>query len=649
MAEGWTHVKILGQWQQFALRRYLNLEKILPQLVTRKVISKRWSIFLAEEGYDIDLFLAQLKKKDVEKFTKFFELLEETFEEIANHKALVDTMAEHLLQISNADAEQKERIIRVVFSATQAGTCTPVASSEEGKTDIESYGMARMEEGKEGDKKDEGGIGKENEEVQSESIQDVSAGLPQESVVSEKGKDPSLSSESVSTTLLGSDPVLLQSLAQALALESAPTPSSESKELSQFSSQITSLSPMSTPLHDSEGTLQTSFQIMPISSKPSIPTEDHLQSSINTTQFPKPVHPSGFVEPPIEEVFERSKLINGEWLLHNPAHGVSIQITEDAVPLEIDTFTLTIHAYLNGPFHIPEEYEICTAIFLLQVHSHSTLAPFQFLKPVTLQIPHSAFFDEDEDDELEDFVVLRAPDPGPPIPQDPCHTGEGAVYNFTDCIKDADFSSGYYVEVHLEHFCGISCVKRKRQYRNRRQSRSSILHQHGSPVAQNKARLKMRQRKKKRFQYLTQQSSGSIGSVGSSKQSSLSVSFEESQPSLEQPASPLVQSSSLTENGSLSRHLTRQVAVDFDNPRHVLQLSSSNGSEASCNKLCICCVSPVDRSKNWSTFFMVACAHPTGRLVRWLFFGLVNHCFSYFHFSKMCFYIWFSLRMYVSI
>lgn len=567
MAEGGkTHVKILSDSQQYALKRYLKLEAILPSLKERKVISKKWGKRL-EENYDVDLFLALLKNKDVEAFTKFFEVLEETFEENKDHKTLVGGMSKRLLQISDADPEQRERIRRVVVSATGEKSLGTRVGSEEGQTDISSVTQKDV-------LVDRGPFEVEGTYV---------TAPPLEPSVSQQKPEP------LQIPITGGKSELPHGEEKEEGEDESSTvhTAGESNQLSPNQAQSQTLEPHILNPEPDPGTelrlpLHSSFQ-----TTPSFPLSNQL--------------PCGFVAPPIFEYFPRSKLINSEWCFHNAAHGISIHISEDAVPPEIDCFALQIHAYLQGPFQFHEEYELCTAVFHLRVHSKP---PFQFLKPVTLRIPHSALFEED--DEPDDFVILQAPDPDDAIPPDG-HTAIHPVYEFTNIIREADFSSGYHVEVKLQHFSSVAGGKKKHKYRR---PRSSSLHRQGSQVTQRKGR------KKRRLRKIVRQGS----SIGSSRQSSYEGSFEEAHSKLKHQQSPLVkQCSSVESDAPLPPRLTRQVAMDNDHKGHSTPspcLSSSlDDANDSCNELCISCCSPVSRTCHWKTSFMAACHHPTGMMV----------------------------------
>ena len=177
----------------------------------------------------------------------------------------------------------------------------------------------------------------------------------------------------------------------------------------------------------------------------------------------------GFIKPGITKFFQRDSLTKDQksWSLYNPTHGIEMDIPVKAVPSEILKFVVIAHAYLYGNYKIPEEYEVCTAIVTLR-----TKPNFDFLEPVSLTLPHSAVFDGDEDD--EDLVVLRAPDPTP-------NTDE---YDFrNDIIHSAVSFDDYHVHVSLDHFSAVAGAKRKQKCRTAR---------HGVPIKRQVSSSKQR-------------------------------------------------------------------------------------------------------------------------------------------------------------
>ena len=618
--QGWTHDRILGEYQQYFIKRLLHLDIILQQLGEEKIIGRKVRRALEEQPkvYDMDYFLSIFKKKNVEKFTKFFEVLAATFDQCKDHKTLVESMSKHLVLISDAEPEQKERIERVVLSAKGIG------SKVEKRLELHQTQL------------------KEGETV-------IESESERETVIVPLGE-----------TRLTYPVVRIQSpqlMPTSFPQQVPELPTQEVLGRAEEVKRVTAKE--GEPARLIEGVAEAGEkEVMKI--KQITEKTRQLRIAEEATIIP----PKGYVEPRVAIFFSREKLIKDAWLFHSPAHGVSIPIHYSAVPSHIDRFTVTMHAYVGGSaFKIPGEYEICTAIVLIQ------LCPkFEFREPVTLRIPHSALFDDE--DQPEDFVVLRAPDPNsvtppnpdtptsvppqqhPVIPPDPhstipsntnttipprAYTSIPPIYQFTDIISSADFSSSdYYVQVDLNHFCAVVGAKRKHKYRRPKTSLplTSSLSRQGSHGTQRKSRRKRVM--KKRIKNIEKGDS-----IGSSCQSSYEGSFEEKPAPFTRQQSLLVRQSSSVESDRppLRTPLHRQAALQHndsdtamqhdngcfgsnagysDTPRPLLQQQSSSvedGSDVNCNEICIYSCSPEHRTDKWTTRFMIAPNSPTGRMV----------------------------------
>ena len=339
---------------------------------------------------------------------------------------------------------------------------------------------------------------------------------------------------------------------------------------------------------------------------PNLKTEKDLEDKF--TVKPKNVHvspPKGFIEPRCVEYFSAENLFNDVWTFHSVEHGVTITIHKDSIPISIEGFDLSMHTYLWGPFDIPDEYEICTAILVLQIHPY-----FNFLKSVSLKFPHSLVFNDD--DLQEDFVVLRAQDPNNDIlfgtqisslsisQTGSTNTTSHALYTFSDIISSADYSEDYYVQVKLEHFCAVVGAKRRQRRRQTKQSTTN---------RQTSLTIHRRRRRKSIWKKSTSSAKKSLqkgNSTSSSRQSSYEGSFDRDIPSLKGVVRQC--SSQEAENDSpFPVQLQKQKAID--------DVSDYREQEYS-NEICIICCSPVQCSSHWTTRFMVALNIPTGILVR---------------------------------
>lgn len=308
----------------------------------------------------------------------------------------------------------------------------------------------------------------------------------------------------------------------------------------------------------------------------------------------------GFVEPRLVDFCSRGNIAEGQsaWLIHDPAHGVRIYIPVDAIPPDIMAFAVIMHAYLSGSFEIPDEYDPCTAILIL-----STDPKLEFLKPVSLKLPHSLVFDGDEEE--DDLVILRAKDPNISTHIET----QTPVYLFNDVIVSAEFSESY-IQVELDHFCGVLGARKKLRYRKSKSTLSlRSLSRQSSVSKQMRSRKFINKMKRKKFPG---------DSIGSSPQSSYDDSFEKNIPLSQEHSSLLRQNSSIESDEPANRQLKRQVAMEHDDDLSdspLLQQASSTENTC-CNKLYISCFNPVKCTTAWTTRFMVAPNIPTGKLVR---------------------------------
>lgn len=599
---GWTHGEVIGEYQQYFFKRLFKLEPgILQEMAKEKIISKKEKRNIEASSYDMDYFLAIIKKKNVAKFAKFLEVLETTFDWNENHKTLVSTMAKHLWLISDAQEEDKAIIERVVRNASDTGTeCEQTIRNVKGQTTVTGHGS--------GSQTLLGPTGQKALEEKTSQIESESQALP---VGETSLQEPQIVVGSKFE--LGAPP-------QSLSITSPET-------LSQDSSM------------ENKGTCTVSETTDP-------------EGAVN-------MPPKGFIEPPMLDIFPRERLVNDMWTYYSPEHGVTVLIHKDTVPDYIDTIAVKMYAYLYGPFKIPEEYEICSAILVIQMYPK-----FKFLKPVTMKIPHSVLFDDH--DEPEDFVVLRATDPVitkpdtstptfpdtysvippemqsttqsdpafpssdtltpvppsddsdvhsdsfPTVQSNPdsstCQTSATVAYEFRDdIIHTADFSEDFYVKVDLDHFSAVVAAKKRRKpQRNKRQN------------SLNRRSRSRRNTMNKRIKKLQKGDS-----IGSSRQSSCEGSFDREREMVKRQQSPLVrQCSSAESDGPLHKQLQRQVAITDDGHSDSPQQQSFGVDDLSSNEICIRCCNPVQSATNWTTRFMVAPNHPTGRMVS----SVQTHC-----------------------
>lgn len=623
---GWTHGEVIGEHQQYFFKRLFKLEPdILQEVAKEKIISKKEKRNIEASSYDMDYFLAIIKKKNVAKFAKFLEVLETTFNWNENHKTLVSTMAKHLGLISDAQEEDKAIIERVVRNASDTGTeCEQTILNVEGQTTVTGLGS--------GSQTLLGPTGQKALEEKTSQIESESQALP---VGETSLQEPQIVVGSKFE--LGAPP-------QSLSITPPETLSQESSTENKGTCAVSE-------------TTDPGVEVVGLN-------EGHVAQKMNISEGAVNMPPKGFIEPPMLDIFPRERLVNDMWTYYSPEHGVTVLIHKDTVPDDINTIAVKMYAYLYGPFKIHEEYEICSAILVIQMYPK-----FKFLKPVTLKIPHSVLFDDH--DEPEDFVVLRATDPViakpdtstptfpdthsvtppdmqsttqsdpafpsslnpdtltpvPPSDHSDVHsdsfptvqsnsdsstcqdtqTSATAAYEFYDIIHTADFSEDFYVKVDLDHFSAVVAAKKRRKpQRNKRQN------------SLNRRSRSRRNTMNKRIKKLQKGDS-----IGSSRQSSYEGSFDREREMLKRQQSPLVrQCSSAESDGPLHNRLQRQVAITDDGHSDSPQQQSFGVDDLSSNEICIRCCNPVQSTTNWTTRFMVAPNHPTGRMVS----SVQTHC-----------------------
>lgn len=114
------HRKVLSEFEQFALPKYLNLKGVMPSLIDKKVMpSAKVGRALAAKN-EVEKFLSFLKKRSVEDFVIFLETLQESFPVNEDHKTLVSIMASSLRNVDlSSGSDFMKRIENVVEAAAK--------------------------------------------------------------------------------------------------------------------------------------------------------------------------------------------------------------------------------------------------------------------------------------------------------------------------------------------------------------------------------------------------------------------------------------------------------------------------------------------------------------------------------------------------
>ena len=382
-----------------------------------------------------------------------------------------------------------------------------------------------------------------------------------------------------------------------------------------------------------------------------IPPAASVTTGIEQISIPRP--PKGFIPPGRTQHFKREE--GGTF--YCPAHDITISIPPAASPSDVSNFAISMHAYVEGPFKIPNDIEPCMPVVWLVVYP-----PFKFDKQVTLRIPHCAVI-EDEGD----FCLLRAAE----VPA-------SSVYEFSEQLE-ADFSDDYYAVVNLDHFCAVTGGSKKKRSSKQKQGTGSgrRVHKRSSQHASRSSqRQKIAQGAQLTSPELVRQCSSTSSTGSITPQSSLTSSFGSSfdaplplsQLSLSDPQyfpyqsrshsqtehpetdSPYrsvpipARSSSLdpdqsqregmtygqartqspaggqTPSHGLSSGVRRQEAFDEGSSRGLLlEHQASAGGYACCNRMCMAKCTIQRCAGRWEVAFLVSCSHPTGMLVRSVF------------------------------
>jgi len=386
----------------------------------------------------------------------------------------------------------------------------------------------------------------------------------------------------------------------------------------------------------------------------SVDTEQTTQMSISRP-------PKGFIPPGRTQHFTREE--GGTF--YCPAHDVTIFIPPNASPSDVLKFAISMRAYVEGPFKVPDDIEPCMPVIWLGVSP-----PFKFKKQVTLRIPHCAVIDDESD-----FCLLRAAEN--PI---------SSLYEFSEQLE-ADFSDDYYVVVNLDHFSAVTggCKKKSSSKQKRRTGSSRRVRKRSSqPVSRSSQRHRFTQGVQLTSAELVRQCSSTSSTGSITPQSSLTSSFDSPTPPLplsqlslskssnvqyfpyqsqdhqsctqtehpvevdpETDCHSLAQSSSLDPDQSCRENKTQTLAQSpacSQTPSHrhsssvhrqeALDEGSSHGmlfehqasaeGYATCNKMYMAKCTIQRCAGRWEVAFLVSCSHPTGMLVSSMLCGWVS-------------------------
>ena len=127
--------------------------------------------------------------------------------------------------------------------------------------------------------------------------------------------------------------------------------------------------------------------------------------------------------------------------------GVQFDIPPGAVP-EGRELNLEVWPCTNGPFQLPDDYELASPIFLIS-------PSFEFLSNVTLTMSHFSKLETEED--CQRMVFLSAPTT-PNVRE----TDNGYFYQFKPLRKGIFSPHLEYGQVSLTHFCLLASGRKRK-------------------------------------------------------------------------------------------------------------------------------------------------------------------------------------------
>ena len=127
-------------------------------------------------------------------------------------------------------------------------------------------------------------------------------------------------------------------------------------------------------------------------------------------------------------------------------YGLRLHVPEDSLPADMEECRVNIRASLFGQFQFPEDSELFSPVFWLT-------APYKFIKPVTLEIQHCAFREDDANLSSLSFISAKCSQWSLPYRFRPV---DGGVFT----------THSSYGSIQLSHFSGFGITGRKRTPRS---------------------------------------------------------------------------------------------------------------------------------------------------------------------------------------
>ena len=119
-------------------------------------------------------------------------------------------------------------------------------------------------------------------------------------------------------------------------------------------------------------------------------------------------------------------------------YGFKLHVPKDSLPTEVSETQLTVGVSLSGPFQMPFNSKLLSAVYWISIAS-----PHKFKKPVTVKIQHCAALSSDELCSQLTFVRTKC-------------TQKELPYMFKELIGGVFSSQSSYGTLSLSHFSGLA-------------------------------------------------------------------------------------------------------------------------------------------------------------------------------------------------
>ena len=138
----------------------------------------------------------------------------------------------------------------------------------------------------------------------------------------------------------------------------------------------------------------------------------------------------------IEVIAEKTFTLTQEEVdLNFEGYGFKLHVPENSVPAEVSEAQLNVRVSLSGPFQIPSNSELLSAVYWI-------FSPHKFKKPITVKIQHCAALSSDQQCSKLTFVCTK-------------RTQKELPYTFKELDQafNLDLKSGTTLSKSQEGFC----------------------------------------------------------------------------------------------------------------------------------------------------------------------------------------------------